>query len=142
VIIGVASIASLLWLVLVAPKLLVPDRPVGSVEEVPDKGKQHELEDGRLKLQNDARTTVVQALGGLVVAVGAVFTYRQLQHNIRSSRDSHDLERQGQIAERFTRAIDQLGNDNGQLDVTLGASTPWSASPRTRSTTGGRLSRS
>src|SRR4029453_444491 len=54
-------------------------------------------------------TTLLQALGGAVIALGAVFTYRQLQVN-----------REGQITERFTRAIDQLGNDKGQLDVTLG----------------------
>jgi hypothetical protein len=123
VIVGVAFLAFLLWLV--APKLLVPARPAGLLDKVDAQVeaktvKQYELEDGRLKLQNEARTTLVQTLGGAVVAVGALFTYRQLQHNIQSSREEHDLERQGQITERFTRAIDQLGNDKGQLDVTLG----------------------
>ena len=85
-------------------------RPLdASLHDVADPAKRHELEDARLKLQNDVRTTLLQALGGAVIALGAVFTYRQLQVN-----------REGQITERFTRAIDQLGNDKGQLDVTLG----------------------
>jgi Pentapeptide repeats (8 copies) len=95
--------------VLLAPKLLVPARSPGSLADVQDPAKRHELEDGRLKLQNDARTSLLQALGGAVVALGAFFTYRQLQVN-----------REGQITERFTRAIDQLGNNKAMDDVTLG----------------------
>jgi hypothetical protein len=116
----IVGVAVLLWLVLLAPKLLVPARSNASLADVPDPGKRHELQDARLKLQNDVRTTLLQGLGGVAVLVGAFFTWRQLQHNIQSSREEHDLERQGQITERFTRAIDQLGNDKGQLDVTLG----------------------
>jgi Pentapeptide repeats (8 copies) len=109
VVLLIIGLAFLLCLVLLAPKLLVPARPDASLHDVADPAKRHELEDARLKLQNDVRTTLLQALGGAVIALGAVFTYRQLQVN-----------REGQITERFTRAIDQLGNDKGQLDVTLG----------------------
>jgi hypothetical protein len=105
----VVGVVLLLWLVLLAPQLLVPARSDASLHDVADPAKRHELEDGRPKLQNDVRTTLLQALGGAVIALGAFFTYRQLQVN-----------REGQITERFTRAIDQLGNDKGQLDVTLG----------------------
>jgi hypothetical protein len=106
---AVIGVVFLLWLVLLAPNLLVPARSDASLHDVADPAKRHQLEDGRLKLQNDVRTTLLQALGGAVIALGALFTYRQLQVN-----------REGQITERFTRAIDQLGNDKGQLDVTLG----------------------
>jgi hypothetical protein len=65
--------------------------------------------DARLKAITDTRTALLAGL----VGVGALLTFwlnsRQLQVN-----------REGQITERFTRAIDQLGNDKGQLDVTLG----------------------
>jgi hypothetical protein len=117
--------AFVLWLVLFAPQLLVPAATQISLRDVPDAAKQHELQDGRLKLQNDVRTTLLQGLGGLAVLVGAFFTYRQVQtnrrqldHTIESSRQQHELDRQGQITERFTRAIDQLGH--AQLDVRLG----------------------
>jgi hypothetical protein len=108
--------------VLVFPRLLYPPLTTTELQArgVRDPKDQVQLQDGRLKLQNDVRTTLLQALGGAVVAAGAYVTWKQLQHNIQSSREAHDLERQGQITERFTRAIDQLGNDKGQVDVTLG----------------------
>jgi uncharacterized protein YjbI with pentapeptide repeats len=60
-----------------------------------------------LKAQNEVRTTLLQGLGGVALLVGAYFTYRQLQ-----------TAREGQITDRYTRAIDQLGH--AQLDVRLG----------------------
>jgi hypothetical protein len=54
-----------------------------------------------------ARTGVLAALAGLFAVVGAAFTAL-----------SYRLNRAGQITERFTRAIDQLGN--AALDVRLG----------------------
>jgi hypothetical protein len=109
VVLTVIGVVFLLWLVLLAPKLLVSARSDASLQDVTDPAKRHELEDARLELQNDVRTTLLQALGGVVIALGAVFTYRQLQVN-----------REGQITERFTRAVDQLGNEKGHVDVTLG----------------------
>jgi hypothetical protein len=115
----------LLWLVLFAPRLLVPSASTDSLSDVPDPAKRHELQDNRLKLQNDARATLLQGLGGLAVLVGVFFSYRQLQHNrrqlehsIKAGREQHQLDQQGQITERFTRAIDQLGHE--RLDVRVG----------------------
>jgi hypothetical protein len=54
-----------------------------------------------------ARTGLLAALAGLIAIVGAAFTGL-----------SYRLNRAGQITERFTRAIDQLGNP--KLDVRLG----------------------
>jgi uncharacterized protein YjbI with pentapeptide repeats len=70
---------------------------------VPDNAKVQDL----YKARNDVRTTAVQATAGIVVLVGAYFTWRQLH-----------TAREGQVTERFTRAIDQLGSD--QLDIRLG----------------------
>src|SRR5829696_2304835 len=103
----VLVVALLLWLVLFAPRLLVPPASDSSLRDVTDAAKRHELQDSRLKLQNDVRTTLLQGLGGLAVLVGAFFTYRQLH-----------IAREAQVTERFTRAIDQLGHEN--LDVRLG----------------------
>jgi hypothetical protein len=52
-------------------------------------------------------SAVAQAVGGAVLLAGLFFTLRNL-----------GIAREGQIAERFTRAIDQLGSDN--LAVRLG----------------------
>jgi uncharacterized protein YjbI with pentapeptide repeats len=59
--------------------------------------------------ENEVRGTLLQALGGLVLLAGLYLTYR-----------TFDLNRQGQVTERFSRAIDQLGEEN-KLDVRLGA---------------------
>jgi hypothetical protein len=104
VLVGVAFV---LWLVLVAPRLLVPTASPASLRDVSDAAKRHELQDNRLKLQNDVRATLLQGLGGLAILAGAVFTYRQLR-----------VTREGQVTDRFTRAIEQLGHAN--IDVRLG----------------------
>jgi hypothetical protein len=60
------------------------------------------------KVQNDARTTLVQALGGAFLLIGLYLTFRNLQ-----------LTQDRQITEHYTRAVEQLGND--KLEVRLGA---------------------
>jgi hypothetical protein len=79
----------------------------------------------RLNLQNDARTTLLQGLGGAVLLVGAYFTYRQLRisqqqllHTVNASHRELRVTQDGQITERFTRAVDQLGNTS--MDMQLG----------------------
>jgi hypothetical protein len=110
-------VALLLVLVLfVLPWVLV--RPKASLSDVSDPGKRHELEDNRLKLQNDVRTTLLQGLGGLAVLAGAVFAYRQLQ----TGRDQLQTAQQGQVTERFNTAIGHLGKaGDDNMDVRLGA---------------------
>ncbi len=62
---------------------------------------------GRLSAENDVRTTGVQLLAGFVLVVGSYFTARSLRIN-----------REGQMTERFTAAIEHLGS--GELAVRLG----------------------
>jgi hypothetical protein len=76
-----------------------PKRIVSSTD-VPDAAQ-------RLKLQNDVRTTGTQLLVGIVLAAGAVFTARTFR-----------LNREGQITERYTRAVEQIGSTN--LRVRMG----------------------
>jgi uncharacterized protein YjbI with pentapeptide repeats len=66
-----------------------------------------ETDAARLKAENDVRATLLQGLAGAFLLLGLYFTGRTLQ-----------LNREGQITERFTRAIDQLGSTT--LDVRLG----------------------
>lgn len=63
-----------------------------------DLAKRAELVTAAVKAQNDVRATLLQGLGGIVLVVGAFATWQQLA-----------VSREGQITERFTRAIDQLG---------------------------------
>jgi Pentapeptide repeats (8 copies) len=105
VVAGVAGVLGLLWVVLVAaPPWFVHDRSLEG-----------------LKAQNEVRTTLLQGLGGVALLAGAYFTYRQLTNSreqLAHSREQLQIAQQGQITERFTRAIDQLGH--AQLDVRLG----------------------
>jgi Pentapeptide repeats (8 copies) len=55
---------------------------------------------------NAIRSTLMQGLAGVAVLVGAFFTWRQLQ-----------VARQGQVTDRYTRAIEQLGQDSPELRV-------------------------
>ena len=68
----------------------------------------------RAKAINDDRATLLQGVGGVVILLGAYFIYRQLQ----TGREQLQIAQQGQVTERFTRAIDQLGH--AELDVRLG----------------------
>jgi uncharacterized protein YjbI with pentapeptide repeats len=68
----------------------------------------------RAKAINDVRTTLLQGIGGSVLLLGAYLTYRQLQ----TGREQLQVAQQGQVTERFTRAIDQLGH--AEIDVRLG----------------------
>jgi hypothetical protein len=54
-----------------------------------------------LNAQNSARTAVVQAVGGMALLVGLVFTARSFR-----------LTREGHITERFSQAIGHLGSDH------------------------------
>jgi uncharacterized protein (DUF1697 family) len=60
------------------------------------------------------RPKVVVLTRAELARLGAYFTYRQLTN----SREQLQISQQGQITERYTRAIDQLGH--AQLDVRLG----------------------
>jgi hypothetical protein len=71
------------------------------------------------------RTSGLQFVGGLVLVVGAVLTALNLrqtrlrdEEQRRANEERALIDREGQITERFTRAIDQLGS--AALDVRLG----------------------
>ena len=69
----------------------LPQRQVAAVSEIKD----------RLDLETKSRQTLAQIVGGGALLVGLYFTAQTLQ-----------VSREGQITDRFTKAIDQLGKDN------------------------------
>lgn len=109
-------LALVLGSVLVFPSLLVKS----------DLGHGSGLSGAELvKAKNDVRTTLLQGIGGLLLIVGAVATWRQLVlgreqflSNEKLTRQQLKMSEAGQIADRFTRAIDQLGS--GTVDMQLG----------------------
>jgi Pentapeptide repeats (8 copies) len=69
--------------------------------------------DARLKAITDTRTALLAGL----VGVGALLTFWVNSRVYRITAQTLEVER-GQITERYTKAIDQLGSD--KLDVRLG----------------------
>jgi len=72
----------------------------------------------RLKAVGDVRSALVQALGGAALVGTLYFTAVSLQDSRTSTNRTLELTRQGQIADRFTRAVAQLGD--AALDVRVG----------------------
>ena len=95
--------------VLAAVGLLLVGVVVLAIYVVPPALVSGQLSDAqRLKAENDIRSTLVQLLAGALLLAGLFFTARTLH-----------LNREGQVTDRFTKAIDQLGSEKG--DVRLGA---------------------
>jgi uncharacterized protein YjbI with pentapeptide repeats len=69
----------------------------------------------RIEAVNATRQTLLQSVTGLVVIGGVVFTALGLLYTARTLETAQ----QGQITDRYTRAVEQLGNRQS-LDVRLG----------------------
>jgi hypothetical protein len=121
---GVVGLAVQVWpLIWAMPERLHPPLAEAQLRGLtPDQRLQRQQE--QRQLQNQVRTTLVQGLVGLLAltgaAIGASVAWRQLQGNRRHQQRSEELTREGQITDRYTKAVEQLGNDKGQLGVTLG----------------------
>ncbi len=76
--------------------------------KLPDE-KRVELEKDLLQIEFTGRGAIVQALLGLGVLAGLYFTWRNVQLTFATLQTTQ----KGQVTERFTRAIDQLGATNG-----------------------------
>jgi hypothetical protein len=63
----------------------------------------------RTKLRHDERVTLLQSLTVILLLFGASVSLRQLH-----------LSREGQITDRFTKAVDQLANKDKEIDARLG----------------------
>jgi hypothetical protein len=66
------------------------------------------------ELENEARKTLAQILGGGLLLLGIYLTWRR----IRASERQVEIAKEGQLTERFTRAVEQLGSD--KLEIRLG----------------------
>ncbi len=99
------AIAAVLALacVLVVPPVLHPPLSSADLEGVASAEKRIELQQAQDKLRDDVRATLLQGIAGLLL-LGAFATWRQVQ-----------ISREGQITERFSRAIEQLGSDKEEV---------------------------
>ena len=107
--------------VFVFPHLLAPTRTPEDFADIEGLSAKDRIQfaDDRRKLQNDIRTAMLQAIAGGAVLVGVLFTWQQQQATSRQIADQLAVTRQGQVGERFSRAVGQLGSNS--IDVRLGA---------------------
>jgi hypothetical protein len=113
---GLVLVLLLLWAVVVVPPRLI------DTSQIPDPAK-------RLDEVNGLRTNLLGVLAGLAVVAGAAVGALNLAHNRRVLEETQqqnravlELQRRGQVTERFTRAIEQLGQQGPEkLDVRIGA---------------------
>lgn len=101
-----ATFAAFACLVFV-PVWLQPPLSEKELSGVPDAETRVTLQQAQTQLQNNIRSTLLQGFAGVLLLTGAVATWRQVQ-----------ISREGQITERLTRAIDQIGND--KVDIRIG----------------------
>ncbi|AKB33256.1 Pentapeptide repeat family protein [Methanosarcina siciliae HI350] len=85
----------------------------------------------KITQENQSRATLAQILGGIAVGVGIYFAWGNLkiaqstfESNQEMARKSLEFAQEGQITERFTRAVDQLGAidqlGNPAIEIRLG----------------------
>ncbi len=89
---------------------LVPKAYVSSLQRTSPGNVQSEFDRRKetLKLEDDTRKTIAQIIGGVVILGGLFFTY----NSYRLSIEKQDLDREGQITERFTKAVELLSNQD------------------------------
>lgn len=74
------------------------------------------------EIENEARKTLAQIIGGLFVLIGIYLAFRRqtvAEEALRVTEETLEVSRRGQITDRFTKAIEQLGKD--PLELRLGA---------------------
>ena len=104
----IATITTLLLLIIwYLPKFYVQSLPI-------EMGKNFDREKERLKLEDDTRKTFAQIIGGIVFLGGLIFTY----NTFRLQQNTYQLQQEGQLTDRFTKAVAQLGDD--KLEIRLG----------------------
>ena len=98
-VVGISFLATM-TLALLLPRWLVPrDLAAGEVD--------------RRKLQLEMVKTFAEVLGGAFVLVTLLLGWQQ----VVSTQEQLEVARQGQITERFTRAVDQIGSANVTVRV-------------------------
>jgi Pentapeptide repeats (8 copies) len=113
---GLAALVVVLACVLVVPQWLVGWELGASARTLTATEK--------VKAINDVRATLLQGIGGFILLAGAAATWRQIQISREQMNRTHQYNLQqlvhlnrGQSTERYTRAIDQLGSDQGDVRI-------------------------
>ena len=102
-----AFVAAAAWALYFIPPLQVADNITDAMQ--------------RFSAENEARKTLAQLIGGLVILVGVALGFRRVkaaEENAKAAQENVRVTQEGQITERFTRAVEQLGSEN--IHIRLG----------------------
>jgi len=76
----------------------------------------------RFDAENEARKTIAQIIGGVGLVAGLYFTSLQVRETQRATTNNEVQTREGQITDRYIRAVQQLGSSEPQsLSIRMGA---------------------
>jgi uncharacterized protein YjbI with pentapeptide repeats len=78
----------------------------------------------QLKAESDLRSAILSLLGALtplVALIAGAVALLNFQETRRQNLASLEVARRGQVTDRFTAAIEQLGADDKNLDIRIGA---------------------
>lgn len=77
--------------------------------------------------ENQSRATLAQILGGVAIGIGLYYTWRRItiaEEDLKVTQENLKVSQEGQITERFTRAVEQLGaidqSGNPAIEIRLG----------------------
>jgi hypothetical protein len=101
-----AVLATLFCAVWVIPRLLDPPLSMAALRGVASAQQRIQLQQAQSQLANNARTTILQGLAGLVLVAGALATWWQVH-----------IGRQGQITDRYSKAVDQLASPSVEVRI-------------------------
>lgn len=111
-VLAVMVIAGAILALIYVPKMEVPVCPPGK-EGLPPKIC--------FDIENEARKTLAYIMGGVLAIIGITLAYRRiraLERQVLVGQEQLKVVQEGQITERFTRAIEQLGSD--KMEIRLG----------------------
>ena len=106
------AVAGAIWALYYVPKMQVPVCPPGQ-DGLPPKIC--------FDIENEARKTLAYILGGILAIIGIYMAHRRiraLERQVQIGQEQLQVAQEGQITERFTRAIEQLGSD--KMAIRLG----------------------
>ncbi len=110
-----------LWLIPVYQSKLYRDRfSPEDIRQLEPKERM-QFEKSVADIENSARVTLAQIIGGLALLSGLYFTFRNAktaQENIKLMQENLRITEEGKITERFSKAVELLGSD--ELELRLG----------------------
>jgi hypothetical protein len=116
-ILGGAVAAVIVFVIVFLPRIVVRGLPVNMTQSISDPKDRLSLENDRLKLRNEFRTTCVQLLAGLALIAGVLVTYRQslaaqtaLTSSLATSRKQLEIAQSVEERTNYDEAIKQLSD--------------------------------